>query len=212
MPQKIEALDALLDGQPVIPVVVVEEAASAVPMARALVAGGLPMIEVTLRTAAALDAIRAIAEEVEGARVGAGTVLTARQFGEAVEAGSRFVVSPGATRSLLETASDSEVPLLPGAVTASEVMAALDDGYRFLKFFPAGTSGGAAALKALSAPLPEARFCPTGGVSADNARDYLALPNVMCVGGSWVVPKEAVASGDWARVEALAREARGLAG
>ena len=212
MPQKIEALDALLDGQPVIPVVVVEEVASAVPMARALVVGGLPMIEVTLRTQAALDAIRAIAGEVEGARVGAGTVLTARQFGQAVEAGSRFVVSPGVTRPLLETASGSDVPLLPGAVTASEVMAALDEGYRFLKFFPAGTSGGAAALKALSAPLPEARFCPTGGVGPDNACDYLALPNVACVGGSWVVPKDAVASGDWARVEALAREARGLSG
>ena len=210
MPQKIEALDALLDGQPVIPVVVVEDAADAVPMARALVAGGLPMIEVTLRTPAALDAIRAIAGEVEGARVGAGTVLTARQFGEAVEAGSRFVVSPGTTRAILETASGSEVPLLPGAVTASEVMSAMEEGYRFLKFFPAGTSGGAPALKALSAPLPEARFCPTGGVSPDNARDYLSLPNVSCVGGSWVVPKDAVASGDWKRVETLAREARNL--
>ena len=210
MPQKTEALDRLLEGQPVIPVIVVDDAATAVPLARALVAGGLPMIEITLRTPAALDAIRAVADEVEGARVGAGTVLTARQFGAATEAGARFVVSPGTTMELMETASSSPVPLLPGAITPSEVMAAMEEGYRFLKFFPAGAAGGAGFLKSLASPLADVRFCPTGGIGADTAMDYLSLPNVPCVGGSWVTPKEAVASGDWDRIEALAREARGL--
>ena len=207
MPQKTEALHELLGGQPVIPVIVVEDVASAVPLARALAKGGLPMIEITLRTPAALDAIRAVADEVPEAKVGAGTVLTARQFGEATEAGSRFVVSPGTTRELIETASGSAVPLLPGAITPSEVMAAMEEGYRFLKFFPAGAAGGAEFLRSLSSPLSEVRFCPTGGVSAGNARDYLSVPNVVCVGGSWVAPKDAVASGDWGRIEALAREA-----
>ena len=212
MPQKIEALDALLAGQPVIPVVVVEDAATAVPLARALAAGGLPVIEITLRTADALEAIRAVADEVPEARVGAGTVLTARQFGEAVEAGSRFVVSPGTTAELLSTASGSEVPLLPGAVTPSEVMAAMEEGYRFLKFFPAGAAGGASYLKSLASPLSGVRFCPTGGISAEGARDYLALPNVPCVGGSWVVPGDAVSGGDWDRIAGLAREASALGG
>ena len=211
MPQKTEALDALLEDQPVIPVIVIEDPASAVPLARALVAGGLPMIEITLRTPAALDAIRAVADEVEGVRVGAGTVLTARQFGAATEAGARFVVSPGTTMELMETASASPVPLLPGAITPSEVMAAMEEGYRFLKFFPAGAAGGAEFLKSLASPFAEVRFCPTGGIGADTARDYLSLPNVPCVGGSWVTPKDAVASGDWDRIETLAREARGLA-
>ena len=210
MTQKTEALDALLESQPVIPVIVVEDRASAVPLARALVAGGLPMIEITLRTEAALDAIRAVANEVEGARVGAGTILTTDQFTEAVEAGSRFIVSPGTTGDLLDAADDSEVPLLPGAVTASEVMAAMEEGYNFLKFFPAENAGGAGYLKSLSSPLSGVRFCPTGGIGAGNARDYLSLPNVACVGGSWVAPKDAVASGDWGRIEQLAREARGL--
>ena len=210
MPQKIEALDALLEDQPVIPVIVVREVAHAVPLAKALVAGGLPMIEITLRTDAALDAIRAIANEVEGARVGAGTILTTDQFEEAEKAGSRFIVSPGTTGDLLDAADDSDVPLLPGAVTASEVMAAMEEGYRFLKFFPAEAAGGAGYLKSLASPLTDVRFCPTGGVSASNARDYLGLPNVACVGGSWVAPSDAVASGDWGRIEELAREARGL--
>ena len=211
MPQKIDELEALRDGQPVIPVIVVEDAATAVPMARALVAGGLPMIEITLRTDAALDAIRLIADAVEGAVVGAGTVLTARQFGEAVDAGSRFVVSPGTTRDLLRVASDSGAPLLPGATTPSEVMSAMEEGYRFLKFFPAEASGGATFLRALSSPLAGVRFCPTGGIGANNAADYLALPNVACVGGSWVAPPAMVREGDWGGVERLAREASGLA-
>ena len=211
MSQKIEALDALLDGQPIIPVIVVQDRASAVPLARALVAGGLPMIEITLRTDSALDAIRAIASEVEGARVGAGTVLTTDQFEQAAEAGSRFIVSPGTTGDLLDAADDSDVPLLPGAVTPSEVMAAVEEDYRFLKFFPAESAGGAGYLKSLSSPLSGVRFCPTGGVSPNNARDYLSLSNVACVGGSWVAPNEAVEGGDWGRIEELAREARGLA-
>ena len=209
MPQKIDELEALRGGQPVIPVVVVDDVATAVPMARALVAGGLPMIEITLRTEAALDAIRAAAE-VEGAVVGAGTVLTARQFGEATDAGARFVVSPGVTRELIEVASDSAVPLLPGATTPSEVMTAMEDGYRFLKFFPAEASGGAAFLRALSSPLSGVRFCPTGGITAAGAGDYLALPNVACVGGSWVVPGDKVRAGDWDGVTALAREASAM--
>lgn len=210
MPQKIDELEALRAGQPVIPVVVVEDAATAAPMAAALVAGGLPMIEITLRTEAALDAIRAAAE-VEGAVVGAGTVLTARQFGEAVDAGARFVVSPGTTKELVAVASDSGAPLLPGATTPSEVMGAMEEGYRFLKFFPAEASGGAGFLKALSSPLADVRFCPTGGIGAGNAADYLALPNVACVGGSWVVPGDMVAAGDWDGVTRLAREAAAMA-
>ena len=211
MPQKIDELEALRAGQPVIPVIVVDDVASAVPMARALVAGGLPMIEITLRTDSALAAIRAVADEVEGAAVGAGTVLTARQFGEAVDAGARFVVSPGTTRELIATASDSAVPLLPGATTPSEVMTAMEEGYRFLKFFPAEASGGASFLKALSSPLAGVRFCPTGGIGVGTVGDYLALPNVACVGGSWVAPKPMVEVGDWAGIERLAREAAGLA-
>ena len=209
MPQKIDELEELRAGQPVIPVVIVQDAATAVPMARALVAGGLPMIEITLRTEAALEAIRAAAE-VEGAVVGAGTVLTARQFGEATDAGARFVVSPGVTRELIAVASGSAAPLLPGATTPSEVMTAMEDGYRFLKFFPAEASGGARFLRALSSPLSDVRFCPTGGIGADSAADYLALPNVACVGGSWVVPSAMVASGDWDGVTRLAREAAAM--
>ena len=209
MPQKIDELEELRGGQPVIPVVVVEDAATAVPMAEALVRGGLPMIEITLRTGAALDAIRA-ASEVEGAVVGAGTVLTARQFGAAVDAGARFVVSPGTTRELVSVASDSAAPLLPGATTPSEVMTAMEEGYRFLKFFPAEASGGAAFLRALSSPLADVRFCPTGGIGAGNAADYLALANVACVGGSWVVPGAMVRSGDWDGVADLARAAAAM--
>ena len=211
MPQKIDELEALRNGQPVIPVIVVEDAATAVPMARALVAGGLPMIEITLRTDDALAAIRAVADEVEGAAVGAGTVLTARQFGQAVDAGARFVVSPGTTRELIAVASESAVPLLPGATTPSEVMSAMEEGYRFLKFFPAEASGGASILKALSSPLAGVRFCPTGGIGVETVGDYLALPNVACVGGSWVAPPAMVRGGDWAGIERLAREAAALA-
>jgi 2-dehydro-3-deoxyphosphogluconate aldolase/(4S)-4-hydroxy-2-oxoglutarate aldolase len=201
---------SVLDLAPVVPVVVVDDLADAVPLARALVAGGLPAIEVTLRTPVALDAIRAIAGEVPGAVVGAGTVITAEQVAEVVAAGARFLVSPGWTDALLEAMRASGVPFLPGVSTTSEVVALLERGVREMKFFPAEAAGGTAYLKALAAPLPQARFCPTGGISAASAPEYLALPNVGCVGGSWMLPKDAVAGRDWGRVEALAREAAAL--
>ncbi|MBQ0948080.1 bifunctional 4-hydroxy-2-oxoglutarate aldolase/2-dehydro-3-deoxy-phosphogluconate aldolase [Streptomyces anthocyanicus] len=201
---------SVLDLAPVVPVVVVDDLADAVPLARALVAGGLPAIEVTLRTPVALDAIRAIAGEVPDAVVGAGTVVTAEQVGEVVAAGARFLVSPGWTDTLVEAMRGSGVPFLPGVSTASEVVALLERGVREMKFFPAEAAGGTAYLKALAAPLPQARFCPTGGITPASAPEYLALPNVGCVGGSWMLPKGAIAGRDWARVEALAREAAAL--
>ena len=195
---------------PVIPVVVIEDARAAVPMARALVAGGAPAIEVTLRTAAALEAVRAIAAEVEDAVVGVGTVLTQADLLAAYEAGARFAVSPGATARLLDAAEDIPLPLLPGAATASEAMALLERGYRHLKFFPAVPAGGARLLAAWAGPLPQLRFCPTGGISAASAADFLALPNVLCVGGSWLTPADRLAAGDWAGIEQLARAAAHL--
>ncbi|MCP8896115.1 2-dehydro-3-deoxy-phosphogluconate aldolase [Shinella daejeonensis] len=212
MSEKNARLLSVLKLQPVVPVLVVEDAASAVPLARALVAGGLKAIEITLRTPAALEAIRAVANEVEGAVAGAGTVLNAAQFEAAIEAGSQFVVSPGTTQELIDAAADSEVPLLPGAATASEVMGLREEGYEVMKFFPAEQAGGAAYLKSLSSPLAGTLFCPTGGISLSNARDYLSLPNVVCVGGSWVAPKDLVAKGDWAAVTRLAAEAAALRG
>jgi 2-dehydro-3-deoxyphosphogluconate aldolase/(4S)-4-hydroxy-2-oxoglutarate aldolase len=210
MGEKTEKLLSILKLQPVVPVLIVEDAKSAVPLARALVAGGLKAIEITLRTAGALDAIRAVAEEVEGAEVGAGTILNVAQWEAAVEAGSKFIVSPGTTQELLDAARQSDVPLLPGAATASEVMALREEGYIVLKFFPAEQAGGAAYLKSLSSPLAGTLFCPTGGISLKNARDYLSLPNVVCIGGSWVAPKELVAVGDWAGITRLAAEAFAL--
>ncbi|MFD8448151.1 bifunctional 4-hydroxy-2-oxoglutarate aldolase/2-dehydro-3-deoxy-phosphogluconate aldolase [Streptomyces coelicoflavus] len=201
---------SVLDLAPVVPVVVVDDLADAVPLARALVAGGLPAIEVTLRTPVALDAIRAIAGEVPDAVVGAGTVVTAEQVGEVVAAGARFLVSPGWTDKLLDAMRGSGVPFLPGVSTTSEVVALLERGVREMKFFPAEAAGGTAYLKALAAPLPQARFCPTGGITPASAPEYLALPNVGCVGGSWMLPKDAIDGRDWGRVEALAREAAGL--
>lgn len=210
MNEKTDKLLSILKLQPVVPVLVIEDAASAVPLARALVAGGLKAIEITLRTPAALDAIRAVAAEVEGAVTGAGTILGADQYEEAVKAGSQFIVSPGTTGELLDAADDSDVPLLPGAATASEVMALRDEGYNVLKFFPAEQAGGAAYLKSLSSPLAGTYFCPTGGISLKNANDYLSLPNVVCVGGSWVAPKDLVLKGDWAGITKLASEAFAL--
>lgn len=212
MSAKTENLLSTLRLQPVVPVIVIEDAGSAVPLARALVRGGLKAIEITMRTAAALDAIRAVAGEVEGAVAGAGTVLDARQWEQAVEAGSKFIVSPGAGPSLLDAADRSDIPLLPGAVTASEVMQLRDRGYRVMKFFPAEQAGGAAYLNALSSPLAGIQFCPTGGISLKNAMDYLSLPNVVCVGGSWVAPKAMVAAGDWDGITKLAAEAAALRG
>lgn len=210
MGPKTEKLLSVLKLQPVVPVLIVEDAASAVPLARALVAGGLNAIEITMRTEAALEAVRLVAQEVEGAVAGAGTILNAAHFEAAVAAGAQFIVSPGTTQELLDAARGSEIPLLPGAATASEVMALREEGYKVLKFFPAEQAGGAAYLKALSSPLAGTLFCPTGGVSLKNARDYLSLPNVVCVGGSWVAPKELVTAGDWAGITKLAAEAAAL--
>ena len=210
MVRKSETLLSILELQPVVPVLIVEDASTAVPLARALVAGGLKAIEITLRTPAALEAIRLVASEVEGAVAGAGTVLDASRFAEAEDAGAQFIVSPGTTQELLDAARGSDVPLLPGAVTASEVMALREEGYSVMKFFPAEQAGGVAYLKALASPLAGISFCPTGGISPKNAMDYLSLPNVVCVGGSWVAPKEMVIAGDWQGITALAAEAARL--
>ncbi|MET9480612.1 bifunctional 4-hydroxy-2-oxoglutarate aldolase/2-dehydro-3-deoxy-phosphogluconate aldolase [Streptomyces sp. NPDC006638] len=203
-------MTSLLDLAPVIPVVVLHDAADAVPLARALVAGGLPAIEVTLRTPAALDAIRATAAEVPDAVIGAGTVLNPAGVAGAVAAGARFLVSPGWTPTLLDATREFGVPFLPGVSTASEVVALLEYGVTEMKFFPAEAAGGTAYLKSLSSPLPQVRFCPTGGITAESAPEYLALPNVGCVGGTWMVPPDALAAKDWGRVEGLAREASTL--
>jgi 2-dehydro-3-deoxyphosphogluconate aldolase/(4S)-4-hydroxy-2-oxoglutarate aldolase len=203
-------LQALLARTPVVPVLAIDAVRTALPLAQALVAGGLPVLEITLRTAAALEIIRAISGEVEDAVVGAGTVLTPAQYRDAVAAGARFVVSPGVTPALLDVAEASSVPFLPGALTSSEVMRLLERGYGCLKFFPAEPAGGVAYLQALAAPLPDARFCPTGGIDAKLAPAYLALPNVVCIGGSWVAPRAAVAAGDWPAITQLARAAAAL--
>lgn len=194
---------------PVIPVLVIEDAAMAAALATALVAGGLPALEVTLRTPAALDAIRAMSG-VAGGIVGAGTLLTPADVKAAKDAGAQFGVAPGATPRILDACAEIGLPLLPGAATATEVMVLLELGYTVQKFFPAEASGGANALKAIGAPIPQVRFCPTGGVSLTNARDYLALANVVCVGGSWVAPANLVASGDWTGITNLAAEAARL--
>lgn len=195
---------------PVIPVLVIEDAAQAGPLAEALVAGGLPVLEVTLRTPAAPEAIREMSL-VPGAIVGAGTVITPEDERIAQAAGAQFAVSPGATDALLGACEAAGLPLLPGAATASEAMALLARGYDMQKFFPAEVAGGAAALAALGGPLPQISFCPTGGIGPVNAPDYLALPTVPCVGGSWVAPKPLVAAGDWAAIRTLSEQARTLA-
>ncbi|MFI1012698.1 bifunctional 4-hydroxy-2-oxoglutarate aldolase/2-dehydro-3-deoxy-phosphogluconate aldolase [Streptomyces sp. NPDC020965] len=205
-------MTSVLDLAPVVPVVVIENAEDAVPLARALVAGGLPAIEVTLRTPAALDAIRAIAAEVPEAVVGAGTVISPDHVDAALSAGSRFLVSPGWTDGLLDSMLRSGVPFLPGVSTVSEVVNLLERGVNEMKFFPAEAAGGTAYLKSLAGPLPQARFCPTGGISLSSAPSYLALPNVGCVGGTWMLPADALAAKDWRRVEALASEASALRG
>jgi 2-dehydro-3-deoxyphosphogluconate aldolase/(4S)-4-hydroxy-2-oxoglutarate aldolase len=194
---------------PVVPVLVIEDLAHAKPLAEALVAGGLPALEVTLRTPCALDAIRAMAD-VPGGIVGAGTLLTPADVRAAKAAGARFGVSPGATPALLDACAEEGLPLLPGAVTASEVMALLERGYTVQKFFPAEQSGGAPFLKSIGSPIPQVKFCPTGGIGPKNAPDYLALKNILCVGGSWVAPKEAMAAGNWAEITRLAAEAAKL--
>ncbi|WP_328317188.1 bifunctional 4-hydroxy-2-oxoglutarate aldolase/2-dehydro-3-deoxy-phosphogluconate aldolase [Streptomyces sp. NBC_00388] len=205
-------MTSVLDLAPVVPVVVIDDAAAAVPLARALVSGGLPAIEVTLRTPAALDAIRAIAAEVPEAVVGAGTVISPDGVAQAVSAGSKFLVSPGWSDRLLGAMTQSGVPFLPGVSTTSEVVELLERGITGMKFFPAEAAGGTAYLKSLGGPLPQARFCPTGGISLASAPSYLALPNVACVGGTWMLPADAVAARDWDRVEQLARGAAALRG
>ena len=200
-------LAEILKLAPVVPVLIIEDEAQAVPLARALVAGGLLALEVTLRTPAALDCIRRIAGEVEGAVVGAGTVTTASARQAVADAGAKFAVSPG----LIEGEGvDGPTPLLPGVATATELMRGLRAGFSHFKLFPANVVGGVGALKAFSSPFPQATFCPTGGVDVKNAADYLALPNVICVGGSWVAPADAIRAGDWGRITELARAASQL--
>ncbi|MDE9448880.1 bifunctional 4-hydroxy-2-oxoglutarate aldolase/2-dehydro-3-deoxy-phosphogluconate aldolase [Aliiroseovarius sp. Z3] len=194
---------------PVVPVLVVDQVSHAAPLAQALVAGGLPALEVTLRTDAALEVIAEMAR-VEGGAVGAGTLLTSQDVENAKKAGATFGVSPGATDRLLDACEANDLPLLPGASSASEAMRLLELGYTVQKFFPAEAAGGAPFLKSLASPLPQIRFCPTGGVSLKNAMDYLSLPNTLCVGGSWVAPGDLVTSGDWAGITKLAKEAAQL--
>ncbi|MFO1420922.1 MAG: bifunctional 4-hydroxy-2-oxoglutarate aldolase/2-dehydro-3-deoxy-phosphogluconate aldolase [Candidatus Competibacteraceae bacterium] len=195
---------------PVIPVIVIEDLAHAVPLARALVAGGVRVLEVTLRTPAALAAIRAIAGEVPEAIVGVGTLTRPEDFTEARDAGARFGVSPGLTPALIEAAWESGLPLLPGVMTPSDVIAARLAGFRELKLFPARQAGGIGMLQALAGPFPDVTFCPTGGITAETAPEFLALPNVACVGGSWLTPRNALAAGDWEAITALARQAAAL--
>ena len=194
---------------PIVPVLVIDDAATAAPLAEALIAGGLPALEVTLRTPAALDAIRAMAQVPNG-HVGAGTLVTPADVRAAKAAGATFGVSPGATDELIAACEAEDLPLLPGAATASEAMRLLAKGYDMLKFFPAEASGGVPALSAIGAPLPQITFCPTGGVNPANAERYLSLDNVLCAGGSWVAPKDLIAARKWAEIETLAREAAKL--
>ena len=201
------SLHDLLQRARVLPVLKIEHAEQAVPLAHALSAGGLSVLEVTLRTEGALDAIRRIVAEVPEVTVGAGTVTRPREIDAVREAGGVFAVSPGFSGELAQTARDADLPLLPGVMTPSEALAARDQGLCLLKLFPAGPAGGIDLLKALRGPLPELSFCPTGGIDASSFRDYLALPNVVCVGGSWVAPAAAVTAGDWPRITDLAREA-----
>lgn len=203
-------IDDAVSPAPVIPVIVLERAADGVPLARALLAGGLPVLEVTLRTAAALEAIEAIAREVPQAVVGAGTVLSRSDLLAARDAGARFAVSPGVAPEVLSAAHEFALPLLPGVMTPTEVMAALAAGYDTMKFFPAVQAGGVEMLRAWAGPFPRVRFCPTGGVSLANASDFLALPNVCCVGGSWIAPPASIRTGDWTGITRLAQQARRL--
>jgi 2-dehydro-3-deoxyphosphogluconate aldolase/(4S)-4-hydroxy-2-oxoglutarate aldolase len=201
---------SLLDIVPVIPVVIVRDAADAVPIAKALVDGGLPIIELTLRTPAAMDAIKRIATEVPEIIVGAGTIVDTNQPKQAADAGAQFLVSPGSTANLRAAMRDSGLPHLPGVATASDVLALLEDGYTDMKFFPAEAAGGARYLRAIHSPVPAARFCPTGGITPTNMAEYLKTPNVGCVGGSWLTPADAVQRRDWQQISSLATVAAAL--
>ena len=205
-----KGVEAILKTAPVIPVMVIENVADAVPLARALVKGGLPVLEITLRTKAALECIRAIIAEVDGAIVGAGTVLDGKKLKETEHLGCAFAVSPGFTSALLDAAEDVLVPLLPGSASASECMALMERGYRFQKFFPAEAAGGASYLASLASPLPQVSFCPTGGITLETAPRYLKLGNVITIGGSWMAPRKLIDAKDWAAIEKLAREAAKL--
>jgi 2-dehydro-3-deoxyphosphogluconate aldolase/(4S)-4-hydroxy-2-oxoglutarate aldolase len=209
MALNLTSLQVMQDA-PVIPVIVLNDVAHAVPMARALLAGGIRMLEITLRTPQALACMEASANEVEGAVVGAGTVRSAADASAAVKAGARFAVSPGYTPAVGQACKDLGLALLPGVASGSEIMMAQEGGYTELKFFPAMQAGGSAMLKAWSGPFFDVKFCPTGGVTQQNANDLLSLPNVACVGGSWLVPADALAQGDWKRIENLARQASQL--
>jgi len=199
--------EKILTTGPVVPVIVVNKLEHAVPMAKALVAGGVRVLEVTLRTPVAMEALRLMIKEVPDAIVGAGTVINTQQLQEVTEAGAQFVISPGITEPLLKAAVEGPVPLIPGISTVSELMTGMDYGLREFKFFPAEANGGVKALQAIGGPFPQVRFCPTGGISPANYRDYLALKSVLCIGGSWLVPNDALESGDWDRITRLAREA-----
>jgi len=211
MTQTLTPLEVLAAG-PVMPVVTIDDPARAAPLARALVAGGIRAIEITLRTPGALEAVRAIAAEVPDAIPGVGTVLTVGDLAAAAAAGARFAISPGATPALLAAVQEGALPHIPAVATASELMAAMEAGFSVCKFFPAAWAGGVEALKALAGPFPHARFCPTGGIDAASAPAYLALPNVVCVGGSWIAPRAAIDAGDFAAIERLARAAAALRG
>ncbi|MGL5699672.1 MAG: bifunctional 4-hydroxy-2-oxoglutarate aldolase/2-dehydro-3-deoxy-phosphogluconate aldolase [Kluyvera sp.] len=199
--------EAILTTGPVVPVIVVNKLEHAVPMAKALVAGGVRVLEVTLRTDCAMDAIRAIAKEVPDAIVGAGTVTNAQQLKEVTDAGAQFAISPGLTDDLLKAATAGTIPLIPGISSVSELMLGMQHGLKEFKFFPAEANGGVKALQAIAGPFSHIRFCPTGGISLKNCRDYLALKSVLCVGGSWLVPADALEAGDYDRITKLAREA-----
>ena len=197
----------LFEMGPVVPVIVIKDLADAVPMAKALLAGGIKVLEVTLRTPVALDAIRLLAEQVPDAVVGAGTVTTAAQLQQVAEAGAKFAISPGLTRELLQAGKDAAIPLIPGIASISELMEGTGLGYSHFKFFPAEAAGGVKTLKSIHGPFADIRFCPTGGINEKNFRDYLALPNVSCVGGSWIVPDDAVAAKNWGRITELCQAA-----
>ena len=192
---------------PVVPVLVINDVEKAVPLAKALMEGGIKVLEVTLRTPAAIDVIKRIADEVPDSLIGAGTVTNAQQLKAVVEAGAKFAISPGMTADLLKAGMDSEIPLIPGISSTSDLMKGKDAGYTHMKFFPAEASGGVKAIKSISGPFPDVTFCPTGGIGPNNYNDYLALNNVKCVGGSWLAPDDAIESGDWARITQLAKEA-----
>ncbi|AKH89380.2 bifunctional 4-hydroxy-2-oxoglutarate aldolase/2-dehydro-3-deoxy-phosphogluconate aldolase [Edwardsiella tarda] len=199
--------ESILTAGPVVPVIVINQLEQAVPLAKALVAGGVRVLEVTLRTDCALEAIRLIAQEVLEAIVGAGTVTNAEQLRQVTEAGAQFAISPGLTEGLLQAATAGSIPLIPGISTVSELMQGMDYGLKEFKFFPAEANGGVKALQAIAGPFSHIRFCPTGGISPSNYRDYLALKSVLCIGGSWLIPADALASGDYARITELARQA-----